>query len=106
MEFILWNSIRLTPLFEKVIMSKKSLNQIALESERIEEVEEDRRRTEELQQVEMSEPVTNEPELVDADHAMDEADDEYDVEQSEAFAIESLCAWRDLLAHQLATKTV
>jgi hypothetical protein len=85
---------------------KKSLNRIALEAERVEEVRAEGERTEELRRVEMSEPVTNEPELLDGERELDGVDAEYDMEQSEAVAIESLATWRDLLAHQIATKTV
>jgi hypothetical protein len=85
---------------------KKSLHRIALESERVEEVRVEEERTEELRRVELSEPVTNEPELAEIDRVADDADGEYDMEQQEAVAIEQLGAWRDLLAHQIKTKTV
>ncbi|BDD79616.1 hypothetical protein [Burkholderia phage FLC9] len=85
---------------------KKSLNRIALEAERVEEVRAEGERTEELRRVEMAEPVTNEPELIDVERAADDADGEYEIEQSDAVAIEQLCAWRDLLAHQIQSKTV
>jgi hypothetical protein len=87
-------------------MSKKSLNQIALESDRLEEERQEEVRLEEQRRAEVEEPVTHEPDLNDMEGDLDEGDAEFDTEQSEAFAIESLQVYRDTLEHQIKSKTV
>lgn len=86
--------------------SLKSLASIALESERIEEEQVVAQQEQQLFDSELAEPVTNEPELIAAERVLDETDNEYDMEQAEGVAIEQLCAYRDLLAHQIKTKTI
>lgn len=106
MEFPLFNtsSIRRFAIMSK--SSLKSLASIALESERIEEQQVVAQQEQQLFDSEMAEPVTNEPELIDADNERRDVEIDFDDEQSENAALEQLAMYRDVLEHQIKTKTV
>lgn len=111
MEFPLFN----TPLFREgcnMAKSRMSLASIALEGERIEEQgpmatdDQDVNQLEVLRRDELETDAEDEPLLAEGEAQIREADEEFDIDQSDAFAIESLCAWRDVLQHQIKSKTV